>query len=120
LLYVLPLAVIGLIKGAFVLDGVARKAVARIHDRGNDRHVAGFFSMRMWAVAFAMMALGQLMRAAHVPQTPRGLVYVAAGSGLLFASRNMWAAWWRERPLAAEASPSSDLITPKPGRHCDS
>jgi hypothetical protein len=97
LLYVLPLAALGLMKGAFVLDQVAHKAVARIRERGDDRHVTSFFSLRMWAVALAMMALGQLMRAAHVPQVARGFVYVAAGSGLLFASRNMWAAWRQER-----------------------
>lgn len=97
LLIVVPLAALGLAKGVFVLDGVAHKAVARIRARGDDRHVTSFFSLRMWAVALIMMALGQLMRAAHVPQTPRGMVYVAAGSGLLYASRNMLLAWRQER-----------------------
>lgn len=95
--YLLPFAALGFAKGFFVLDRVARKAVQRIRTRGDGRHVLGLFSLRMWTVALSMMALGQLLRHTELPRADLGFAYVAVGAGLLFASRNMWSAWWQLR-----------------------
>lgn len=99
IVYALPFAGLGFAKGLFILDRVARRAVERIRSRGDGRHVLGLFSTRMWAVAGGMMLFGQVLRATPLPRADIGFLYVAIGAGLLFASRNMWRAWWDLRVL---------------------
>ena len=43
---------------------------------------------------------GALLRQGLLPRVAVGILYVAVGSGLLVASRRLWAAWWNDRRRA--------------------
>ncbi len=82
--------VVGLLKARFVLDRGARKAVARIIERGDGRCLGGFQSPGSWALVLLMVFGGRALRAWVLPQGVAGLLYVAIGVGLLMASRVQW------------------------------
>ncbi len=82
--------VLGVLKARFVLDPVARKAAARIRERGPSAPVLGFFSVRSWAVVLSMVALGHLLRLTALSRPVLGVVYVAVATALVVASRVFW------------------------------
>jgi hypothetical protein len=91
--------VIGVLKSRYLLDGVARKAVLRIQERGRGCFF-GFFSWRSWGFVVLMMGGGILLRNAGVPQWTLAVVYLGVGTALLVAERIFWRAAL-ERPVPA-------------------
>lgn len=85
--------VAGLLKARFVLDRSARKAVARIIERGDSRCLGGFQSPGSWALVLLMVLGGRALRHWVLPQGVAGLLYVAIGVALLWASRIQWRAY---------------------------
>lgn len=81
---------VGLIKARYLLDGVAKKAAARIRERGPAAPVAGFFSVRSWAVVLSMIALGHALRLTATPRPVLAVLYVAVATALITASRVYW------------------------------
>lgn len=82
---------VGVAKARMALEPTARKALARIRARGDGRCLGGFLSWRSWMFVVAMMALGAVLRRSPVPRGLLGFVYLAVGTGLLWASREFWA-----------------------------
>jgi hypothetical protein len=87
---------LGVVKSRALLDRVARKAVARIHDRGTAGFF-GFFSLRSWALIGLMMGGGIALR--HMVVRPgvigagiMGAIYIGVGTALLLADRIFWKA----------------------------
>jgi hypothetical protein len=88
---------IGVLKARFVLRRTAGRAVLRIKERGDGRCLGGFLSWKSWLLVAAMMVLGRLLRISPLPLLPRGGIYLAIGSALLFASFPVWRAWMESR-----------------------
>ncbi|HZK49482.1 MAG TPA: hypothetical protein VFD74_07780 [Thermoleophilia bacterium] len=99
--YAAPFVIVGLLKGRFVLDRVARRTIARIDMRGDSHCVGGFFSPLSWALVVGMMVLGQVLRASPLPRADVGFLYVAVGAALLTSSRKFWKEWFLLRPARA-------------------
>ena len=103
LVLAIPFVALGFVKGRFILDKMAKKAVIRIGERGPTAPWWGFYPLRTWLLIAAMMATGIVLRVAipdlffhfHAPDiyfAYIGLVYLAVGVALLHASRTWWAA----------------------------
>ncbi len=84
---------LGLIKGRAVLQKTAAKVSARIKERGDDRCLGGFMSLRSWALIAVMAASGRFLRHSDLPRLIVWSVYVAVGAALVFASRIFWREW---------------------------
>jgi len=97
LVYVAPFLILGFIKAVFILDPVARRAAARIQERGGQHCAGGFFSVWSWGAILLMMVMGQVLRMSPIPRADVGFVYVAVGFALLVSSRVLWRVWWRMR-----------------------
>ncbi len=85
---------IGVIKSRYLLDRVATKAVARIHERGKACFF-GFFSVKSWAFVGLMMGGGIIIRNAIVHPGVigagiLGALYLGIGTALLIADRVFW------------------------------
>ena len=87
---------IAVVKSRFLLDRVARKAVARIRNRGRACFF-GFFSVKTWAFVGLMMGGGITLR--HIVVHPNaigagimGAIYLGIGTGLAIAGRIYWQA----------------------------
>ena len=85
-------AVIGLLKGNMVLDKTARKAISRIHERGDGASIFGFFSMKNWLLIALMIVLGRLLRTSPAPIPLVSTVYIAIGTALSYSSRQFFTA----------------------------
>ncbi len=85
----------GLLKARFVLRRTAVRMIERIRTRGDGRCLGGFLSIRSWAFVALMAGTGRLLRGELLPRAIVGLVYVAVGSALIFASCGLWRAWYR-------------------------
>lgn len=85
--------VIGVIKSRLVLDGAARRVVARIRERGDGKCLGGFMSWGSWALVLVMMGAGRLLRGAGPLRIIVGPLYIAVGVALLVSSRLSWRAW---------------------------
>ncbi len=83
-------ALIGLLKGRFVLDKTAVRIIDRILVRGGGKCAGGFFSPKSWGLVAAMILFGRLLRSSPLPAGLVWGVYVAIGAGLLFSSRIFW------------------------------
>lgn len=81
---------VGVLKARFLLDRVARKAAARIHERGRSECAGGFLSWQSWALVAAMIAGGHALRLTATPRPVLGVLYVAVGVALLVAGRIYW------------------------------
>ncbi|MBU4556354.1 MAG: hypothetical protein KJ747_05740 [Actinobacteria bacterium] len=98
---------LGVFKSRVLLDQVARKAVARIRNRGTAGFL-GFFSIRSWALIALMMGGGITLR--HLVVAPgvigagiMGAIYIGVGTALLLADRIFWEAIMKPAsPDAAE------------------
>ena len=82
----------GALKARFVLDKAARKALARICERGDGRCLGGFQSPSSWALVALMMVGGRALRHWLLGPGPAGLLYLAIGVALLGSSRLYWRA----------------------------
>ena len=85
----------GALKAIYALERSARRAVDRISDRGDDRCIGGFFSLKAWLCVVGMASLGWFLRHGLLPLPIVGLLYVAVGTALLLACRRLWSAWYR-------------------------
>lgn len=98
--------VLGVIKARFILDRVAKKAVARIRLRENSS-VFGFFALKSWLLIGAMMGGGIALRTifVHPGQIGAGIlgaVYIGVGTALLLADRHFWLAMFRSAETPAD------------------
>jgi hypothetical protein len=85
---------IAVVKSRYLLDRVARKAVARIRDRGTACFF-GFFSVKTWIFVALMMGGGITLR--HFIVRPNaigagilGALYLGIGTALALAVRIFW------------------------------
>jgi hypothetical protein len=108
LLLAVPMIALGFAKGRFILDKMAKRAVARIVERGPDAPWWGFYPLRTWILIAVMMGTGILLRTAipalafggHAPAiyfACVGLLYLAVGVALIHASRTWWRAFMAAR-----------------------
>ncbi len=86
--------IIAIPKTRFVLDKVARKAVARIRTRDRACFL-GFFSWRSWLFVVVMMGGGIIIRNTFVRPDEigagiLGALYLGIGSAVLVADRVFW------------------------------
>ncbi|MBI4719832.1 MAG: hypothetical protein HY770_01080 [Chitinivibrionia bacterium] len=88
--YLVLAIAIGYAKSRFVLDNAARRAAARIVERGDGKCAGGFFSYKSWLLVAAMALAGRFLRSGLVSQLLLGFIYVAVGSALLISSRLFW------------------------------
>lgn len=86
--------ILGVMKALYLLDRVSAKTIARIRERGDGACLGGFLSVKSWTLVAAMAGTGALLRHGLLPHVVVGIIYVAVGTGLLVASRRLWAAWW--------------------------
>lgn len=100
----------GVLKSRYLLDLVARKAVARIRARGRACFF-GFFSWKSWALVGVMMFGGIAIRNAfangRVGAGVLGAVYFAVGTALFLADRVFWHSLFKpslEPSIASENS----------------
>ena len=87
---------LGVFKSRVLLDRTARKAIARIRERGTASFF-GFFSLGSWALIALMMGGGITLR--HLIVQPgvigagiMGAIYIGVGTALLIADRIFWRA----------------------------
>jgi hypothetical protein len=84
---------VGGTKGVFVLRKSARRAIVRIHARGDHTCVFGVFSLWQWLLVGVMMAGGRLLRTSGLEDAYLGTLYAAIGIALLLGSLTTWSAW---------------------------
>jgi len=103
--------VVGFAKERYILSSYARKAVARIHQRGRACYF-GFFSVKSWIFILVMMGGGIALRHSALADSrdiiPWGrdalaVLYVAVGTALAYADRIYWKAALAKTPAALEA-----------------
>jgi uncharacterized membrane protein len=87
-------ALIGLVKGKFVLSKTARKNKTRIHELKDPVHIHQIFSKPFYILIPMMMGLGILLRSYN--EYLGGYVVIAAiycgvGMALIVSSRTYWA-----------------------------
>ena len=95
--------VLGMVKSRYLLDRVARKAVARIRERGKACYF-GFFSWKSWGFVALMMGGGIFLRNSGLPKDLLAVVYVAVGTALAMADRIFWMALFAGKPIAEAAA----------------
>ena len=83
----------GLLKARFVLRPSARRAVARIRERGDRRCIGGFLSWRSWMLVALMAVGGRVLRQGLLPHAVVGLIYVLVGIALVVGGTPLWKAW---------------------------
>ncbi len=89
--------IIGFFKGQFVLKKSARRAIKRILERGDDKCLGGFMSVKSWLLIASMIIMGKLLRASPLPRDPVWSVYVAVGTALLVSSRFFYQAHFERK-----------------------
>jgi len=95
---------VGAAKGFLVLARRADANARRIVDAGEARCLGGAFSWGSWLLTLAMIGAGYSLRHSPLPRPWLGLVYVAAGVGLLGASVVSWSHWRALRPPSSQGS----------------
>jgi hypothetical protein len=96
-LYIAAAVAAGLVKSRFVLDGTARKASARITQRGDGKCIGGFFSYKSWLLVGVMAAVGRILRSGLLARSIVGIVYAAVGTALFYSSRVFWRSYARKK-----------------------
>lgn len=96
---------LGVVKARVLLDGAARKVIARIASRGRG-HLLGLFSGTTWALMGVMMGAGMLLRTLFVRPGAigagiLGAVYIGVGTALILADRLLVGALLK-RPAVAD------------------
>jgi len=105
---------IGVVKSKALLEGVARRAVARIHLRGTGQ-LLGFFSLRSWLLIGAMMGGGIILRNIFVHPGVigagiLGAIYIGVGTALLLADRVFWRAVIQRGAAERRAQPRTESL----------
>jgi len=80
-------------KGYFVLDKAARRNIKRIKAFDQATCIGAVYTWKMWLLVVLMMFSGRYLRSVHDLGPLVGLLYVAVGWGLFFASRLFWQSW---------------------------
>lgn len=94
--YLMLAAALGVAKSRYVLDKTARRATARICERGDGKCVGSFFSYKSWLLVIVMAGAGRVLRSGVISRLLLGFIYVAVGSALLLSSRIFWQAYLRQ------------------------
>ncbi len=89
--------IVGGFKGQFVLKKTACRAISRIIERGDDKCLGGFMSLKSWLLIASMIIMGKLLRASPLPHNLVWSVYVAVGAALSVSSRFFWQARFGHR-----------------------
>ncbi len=93
----LPGLAIGMVKGRWVMDRVARKNLARIEQLRDGSCLGSVYSFKTWGLILLMIMTGRLLRASGLPAEVVGVLYLAIGWALFSASRLFWRAWFGRR-----------------------
>ena len=90
-----------LLKSRLILDRIARRNVARIRSRDDNRCIGGFLSVKSWLIIAGMMFAGRLLRGSSLSRSLVGCLYAAIGMALVLSSRHLWRSWRdaRGKPL---------------------
>jgi len=84
---------LGLLKGKLVLDRVAARNIEHIMSRPAGSCLGGLYPWRTWIMIAAMVLLGRFLRHSTISRDILGVIYSAIGTGLVFSSRRMIAAF---------------------------
>ena len=87
--------ILGALKGRFLLARMARENAARIAAGPGTAFIGTIFPLSSWGLAACFMVAGVALRRSGLPPALLGMVYVAAGLGLLVASLSGWRIWRR-------------------------
>lgn len=86
---------IGTIKSLTVLDKSAKKTLSRIMSLKETSCIGAVYPWKTWLFVILMMSTGIALRSMTEPGVFLGMIYLAAGWGLLFSSRHGWEQWLR-------------------------
>lgn len=86
-------ALLGWIKGRYVLAPRAAVNARRIAGSADRAPLVAFFAPSAWALVLGMIALGALLRRSPLPRPLLGALYATIGVALLSASRASWREW---------------------------
>lgn len=81
---------VGTGKALLILDRAAAKNIRRIKEFQDGACLGGVYSWKMWLLIGGMILFGRALRLSGVAPGYVGLLYVAVGWALLFASRKLW------------------------------
>ncbi len=95
---------LGGLKGEFVLKKSARRSIDRIIERGDDKCLGGFMSIKSWLLIASMIIMGKMLRASPLPRDFVWSVYVAVGTALTVSSRFFWQAHFMRKKSIGAAS----------------
>ncbi|HUU37291.1 MAG TPA: hypothetical protein VMW46_03685 [Candidatus Desulfaltia sp.] len=87
--------VIGFLKGHFLLSKMARRNIKRILGLSPHKEkicLFAFQAIQAYLVIFGMMAIGIILRHSSVAREVLAIIYLAIGSGLMYASIPYWMA----------------------------
>ncbi|MCF6289965.1 MAG: hypothetical protein L3J03_03035 [Desulfobacterales bacterium] len=85
---------IGIAKGHWVMDRMARKNLARIEQLRDGSCLGSVYSFKTWGLILLMILTGRFLRASGLPGEVVGILYLAIGWALFSASRLFWRAWF--------------------------
>jgi len=86
-------AVLGIVKGRFILDRVAAKIILHIGAKPTRACLGGLFSVRNWLLIAVMIIFGRTLSVLPIEAGIKTGLYVMVGSGLAYSSRLLWRAW---------------------------
>jgi hypothetical protein len=84
---------LGLIKGRLIFSRLAARNLARIKEMSPEKEKVCFFAFqatRSWVLILGMITLGILLRLSPLPRELLAVIYLAIGSGLIYASTVYW------------------------------
>lgn len=81
---------VGTLKALLILDRTAVKNIRRIMELQDGACLGGVYSWKMWLMIVFMVLAGRGLRLYGAAPAYVGLLYVAVGWALLFASRKLW------------------------------
>jgi hypothetical protein len=87
--------IVGTVKSLTVLDKSAKKNLTRIMLLKERSCIGAVYPWKTWLLVILMMATGIALRSMTEPGLFLGMIYVAAGWGLLLSSRHGWGQWLR-------------------------
>lgn len=93
-----PALLIGAVKAFFIMDRVARKNLVRIDGFHDGACIGSVYSWKTWGLVLLMIVMGRFLRNSGLAGEFVGVLYLAVGWALFWASRLIWQAWHqRER-----------------------
>ncbi len=85
--------VIGMLKGRYIFSRLAKNNVARIKQLSPQKEkicIFAFQAMKSYPIILGMITLGILLRLSPLPRELLGVIYLAIGSRLTYASTEYW------------------------------